>query len=359
MAMKARKRVKTSSSSTTASARARTTPRPKRRAKLEFRPVERHDRATVARICRRTWHGWDYLMLFFNRWVREPDFLGAARAGRLVGFAKATELAPGHWWMEGLRVDPAERHKGIATALSAELLRRTLARSPVSVRLATTDENAYSLAVIRRTGFRELYRSGMFRAAPPPATPGPAPVRVGAEEAGRFLAASRELAANRGLLPHTWHFAPCDRTLLARLARQGALLGYRRGGRLSGLLIVRPHRYRPKDLDISFAGGEDAAVAGFRAYLGRRARRCGTETVSTMAASPVMRTVVRRLGLKPHRGLRRVYVLEYPVAGDQEPASRSDWAGRSSAPPTRRSARSSGGRCRRAPATSRHRTGSA
>lgn len=280
--------------------------------RLSFRPVRRRDRAAVAAICARTWHGWDYVMLFFDNWVREPEFLAVEQGDRPVGFGKATELAPGHWWLEGLRVDPARRGQGIATALSAELLGRTLARAPRSVRLATADVNVESLAIIRRMGFRELVRTKLYRGAPPAA--GAAPVRIGVEEAGEFLAASGELQANRGLLPYTWLFPPADRFLFARLARTGALLGWRRRGRLAGMLIIRPHRYRPRDLELSFAAGDEPARAAMRAYLGRRAARCGAESVSAMAAGREMRRALRGFGIARHAAVRDVLVFEYPTA---------------------------------------------
>ena len=282
--------------------------------RLSFRPVRRRDRAAVAAICARTWHGWDYVMLFFDNWVREPDFLAVEQGGRLAGFGKATELAPGHWWLEGLRVDPARRGQGIATALSDELLGRTLARAPRSVRLATADVNVESLRIIRRMGFRELVRTKLYRGAPPVAGAGPAPLRIGAEEAGEFLAASGELRANRGLLPYTWLFPPADRVLLARLARAGAILGWRQRGRLAGMLIIRPHRYRPQDLELSFAGGDGQARAAMRAYLRRRAARCGAESVSAMAAGRQMRRALREFGIGRHAAVRDVLVFEHPAA---------------------------------------------
>ena len=71
---------------------------------VRFRRLRLADKRVVASIGRRTWGGWDYVGRLFDHWVREPEFLGVEHRGRLVGFGKATELAPGHWWLEGLRL---------------------------------------------------------------------------------------------------------------------------------------------------------------------------------------------------------------------------------------------------------------
>ena len=280
---------------------------------LRFRRVTGTDRQRVARICARTWHGWDYVMVLFDRWKHEPGFIGAERNGRLVGFGKATELAPGEWWMEGLRMDPRHRGKGIATRLSDVLLDWTLGRNPRSVRLATATKNVESMRIIERMGFRVTFRSNRFRGGPPEPGAGRRLSRVRVGEARRFLEGAQELVANRGLLSYTWHFRELTRDYLSELARAGALYGHRSGRVLDGLMILRPHRYDPKNLEISYLGGSAAALRAFRAEVARQAQGLGTETVQAMGASTEMGSALGKLGLERHPRPRRVLVYEYPV----------------------------------------------
>jgi GNAT superfamily N-acetyltransferase len=281
--------------------------------KLGFRPVRARDRERVAGICSRTWGGWDYVMLFFDGWVREPGFLGVEAGGRLVGFGKATELAPREWWLEGLRMDTAWRGRGIATALSRKVLADALDRRPRSLRLATAEVNTESLRIIRAMGFEELFRTRLFVGKPPGSSTDSGVVRVGRAEAGQFLVGSQELCANRGLVSYTWLFRRLTPAHLRELQQQDALWGVRVRGRLEGLAVCRPHRYRSRDLELSFFGGTDRARAGLRRALGRRARQSGAKQVSAMAASGPMRAALAELGMKPHPRLGETIVFEYPL----------------------------------------------
>ena len=86
--------------------------------KLVVRPVTTADWPAVRRISSRIWEGRDYVLLFFRQLVREGGFWCGTRRGRVVGYGKTTELAPGEWWLEGLLVDPDCLHRGIGAELS-------------------------------------------------------------------------------------------------------------------------------------------------------------------------------------------------------------------------------------------------
>jgi GNAT superfamily N-acetyltransferase len=281
---------------------------------VRFRRLRLADKRVVASIGRRTWGGWDYVERLFDHWVREPEFLGVEHRGRLVGFGKATELAPGHWWLEGLRVDPHYRGRGFATGLSRFIRESVLARRPRSLRLATGDVNHESMRVIERSGFQLFFRTRLYRNRPGrPTGDDSSVVRVGAAEALRYMAGTQELAANRGLLSHTWSFRPLTGEYMRELAAAGAVFGHRVRGRLDGLMLLRPNRIRPRDLELSYVGGSPGAQSAFRARLCRVADERGAEAVSGMAATGGMRSAFGLLGLKRHRHVRETLVYDYPV----------------------------------------------
>jgi len=122
-----------------------------------------------------------------------------------------------------------------------------------------------------------------------------------------------ELAASRGLLQSTWLFRNLDRRYMAELVRRGHVFGYRAAGGLAGLLVLRPHRYRGNDLDISFIAGTGKALAAFRSFIFRVAHECRAQNISGMAASTEMAAVLKSLGLKPHPRIGAVLVYGYPI----------------------------------------------
>jgi hypothetical protein len=100
---------------------------------------------------------------------------------------------------------------------------------------------------------------------------------------------------------------------LAELVRCGYVFGYSTAGKLTGLLVLRPHRYHGNDLDVSFVAGNGEALAAFRSFLSRVAHDCGTKNISGMAASAEMAAAFKSLGMKPHPRIGKVLAYEYPI----------------------------------------------
>ena len=272
------------------------------------------DRPAVLRVSARIWGGNDYVPMFFERWVSEGGFWAIEMRNRLVGCGKATELAAGEWWLEGLRVDPHCRSRGVGKELSRAVLHRTLEMRPVSVRLATADVNHESVHIIEAVmGFKPHVRYRFYLGSPETPRPGPRLVAPTIAEALDYIGRSSELAASRGLLASTWRFRDVSRRYVAELKRGGYLFGHRTAGRLSGLMVLKPHRYHGNDLDISFVAGTSRALAAFRSFLSRVAQECGTRSISGMAASDEMAAALECLGMKPHPHIGAVLVYEYPV----------------------------------------------
>ena len=281
---------------------------------LVVRPMRMADKPAVMRISSRIWEGNDYVPLFFDRWVKESGFWAGELQGRLVGYGKATELSPGEWWLEGLRVDPGCRNRGIGKELSRRVLQSTLDERPGSLRLATADVNQESMHIIETVmGFKLICRYRFFVGKPKKPRPGPALVVPSVSEALQYLRCSRELSASHGLLQYTWLFRQVDRGYVAELKRGGYLLAGRKADGLDGLLVLRPHRYRGNDLDISFMAGTGRALSTFRSFISRVAYECGAGNISGVAASDEMAAAFKDLGLKPHPHISAVLVYEYPI----------------------------------------------
>jgi GNAT superfamily N-acetyltransferase len=81
-------------------------------ADLRVRPALPEDRERILAISAKIWEGQDYIPHVLDRWLCEGGLFVAELSGKVVGFAKNTELSPGEIWLEGLRVDP--EHQGRA-----------------------------------------------------------------------------------------------------------------------------------------------------------------------------------------------------------------------------------------------------
>jgi RimJ/RimL family protein N-acetyltransferase len=281
---------------------------------LRVRPATLRDKAAVLGISAKIWEGHDYLPLFFDGWVREGQFWVGLERGRVVGCGKATEFSRGEWWLEGLRIDPDLGGRGLGKALSFAILARALALRPRALRLATADVNEASIHIIEQMGFRQAYATRLYQARLGPARARRCELeRLGQREAWQFLLSSEELAANRGLLHHTWQFREATGALVRELCRAGYVFGVRERGRLAGMLILRPHRYHPRDLGISFIEGSKRAVERMRRVVLSRAHEQGSQWLEAMAAGERMQRALHSIGLKRHREVRQVPVYEFPT----------------------------------------------
>lgn len=291
--------------------------------KLLVRRARPQDRKALLEITSHTWGGHDYIPLFLDEWLESPGFWVGELEGRVVGCGKLTQLSPGEWWLEGLRVTPRQRRRGVGVALSMAVLRRALQRRASSVRLATAGVNRESLRIIGQMGMRRIASLQYFGGRPRLRLPAPESLVVPClGEALAYVRESAEYRCTRGLLGHTWRFRRLDRPYLLELHRAGRVCALRRDGALQGLMLVQPHRYRPADLDLSFVAGTPQALTGFRGHIAQLARASGARHVSAVAASPEMCRALQALGLRPQTGFGGIHLFELPLSGPGRRARR-------------------------------------
>src|SRR2546425_149837 len=88
---------------------------------LVIRRARRTDKRDVLAAVRTIWGGQDRIPEVFDTWVthRSGPFFVAESAGRVVGMGKLTVVSRTEAWLEGGRVAPRWRRRGIATTAIA------------------------------------------------------------------------------------------------------------------------------------------------------------------------------------------------------------------------------------------------
>lgn len=135
-------------------------------ADIRIRSLTLGDRAAVRRIVRATWGRDDYIPRVFTAWVRDGGFFGAELDGRLVGFGKLTRMSPSEAFLEGMRVAPEARERGVGTALVAHRLERARRDGTRVVRFVTWSENRPMHRMARRFAFHRVSEDDWLRARP-------------------------------------------------------------------------------------------------------------------------------------------------------------------------------------------------
>ena len=147
---------------------------------LLIRRARRSDKRDVLAAVRTIWGGEDRIPEVFDSWVthRTGPFFVAESRGRVVGMGKLTVLSPTEAWLEGGRVAPRWRRRGIATALIAHRISYADDRGFRVVRFSTGSDNTPIHRAARRFGFTRVAALSR-RAAPAVARPSPSLARPG------------------------------------------------------------------------------------------------------------------------------------------------------------------------------------
>lgn len=202
---------------------------------VTIRPALPADKADVLAFCKGIWGGQDYIPFVWDDWMSDPavGMFVAGYAGHAVGMACLTRLAPGQWWLEGLRVDPAHQGNKIASRLHEWLVEEWLAHGEGSIRLWTNAERVKVHHLCERLGFRKTQERSTYTAGPladgPPAlfTPLTSPGEIPA--AADLLRGCGGLPLVGALIDLGWRMAePGEATLRSLLGWQhGRILWWR------------------------------------------------------------------------------------------------------------------------------------
>lgn len=203
----------------------------------------------VTAIAAEVWEGHDYLPAVFDGWLadREGLFCAATVDGRVAGVAKLSCLAPGWWWMEGLRVGKAFRGRGLGRGLHRRLVDYARAFAPTTVAYSTAANNAVMIRMSAEFGFRQV-ATYLLYGAPASDQPRdrlqlltPADLPAACELLAVLVADSVPNAPSRLLLEDRWRFVPLVPTVLRQRLAESLVYGWRGlDGRLSGLAVLNP-----------------------------------------------------------------------------------------------------------------------
>lgn len=180
---------------------------------VAIRPASPSDRPAIEAIAAQVWDGNDYLPYFLDEWLADTIgqlYVAVDPLDRAVGVSKLTRFAAGEWWLEGIRVDPAHRGKGIARLLHqhgiqlAEARHRASGEREATIRLCTDIGNSAVHHLSEAFGFTQIAQFWRYGANPLPNFAGAAafqPLTHADIPAVRaFLGAS----------PHYQHVARCS-----------------------------------------------------------------------------------------------------------------------------------------------------
>lgn len=130
------------------------------------RSARQSDTEDVMELTSTIWEGDDYVPKVWHDWLADPEgvLAVAEHEDHVVGLGKLTHLAPGEWWMEGLRTHPEFEGHGVASHLHEYLLDSWLQNGDGVLRLATASFRQSVQHLCERTGFDKTTEFTFFKA---------------------------------------------------------------------------------------------------------------------------------------------------------------------------------------------------
>jgi hypothetical protein len=304
--------------------------------KLIIRTARRSDREAVASFCARIWEGHDYLPRVWDQWLEDPfgAFLVAELDGQPVGTDKITVLGPGEVWLEGLRVDPLQRSKGIAHALNVKAMQIIAGLKPTTIRFSTVYDNRASRYMGERMGFRLIFRcQRMLAEALEEDLPrGMLGGERDVDDIMAFLHKSPNFRRMQGQFAWGWTFKTLDRHFVERVvAENGALITWR-GKRIAGLALYLRQRHGPK-ATLGFIDGDRQEIVNLAGQFRIAAGRRGCKQLLTM----VQEKLVPLLSTAGFRQEEPIHVVIYELSGERLQKSLQAWGNMASSPDYSRS----------------------
>lgn len=202
-----------------------------------IRPALPRDKADVAEFTKSIWDGHDYVGEVFPEWLEDPHgiLLAVEYAGKCIGCAKVTLMAPGQWWLEGFRVAPKHQGKKIGSRLDAACNEWWDAHGEGTLRLLTNSQRVQVHHLSEERGFVKLGDVLYFEAEPLD-EPTEAFTALRPDEAGT-AAAFCQSAAGGKMMGMGWKFAAPNPVSLRESADAGLAFWWRgREGFLSAWL---------------------------------------------------------------------------------------------------------------------------
>lgn len=125
---------------------------------MNIRRAELTDTAKAMSLLARVWED-DYLLHTWVKWVEETDHgvvLVALEGDEIIGTCYINFLPENRCWFQGMRVDPEVRRAGIGSALTAASLQVAREAHCTNVFLGIDADNAPSLTMTAKAGFRKI-----------------------------------------------------------------------------------------------------------------------------------------------------------------------------------------------------------
>ena len=134
------------------------------RLNIETRDARPSDKEPLMDFIRNVWGGHDYIPYVWDSWIRDraAKLFVVEVDGKPVGMSRMRILPDGMAWLEGARVHPDYRRRGLASLLARHSMEVGKRAGIKAYRLSSSSYNRAAHAQVKKMGFREVTRISVY-----------------------------------------------------------------------------------------------------------------------------------------------------------------------------------------------------
>ena len=271
------------------------------------REAKPSDKKPLMDFVTKTWGGHDYIPSVWDEWLRDKGgkIFVVEVDGKQVGMNRVRLLRDGTGWLEGVRIHPDFRGKGMASLLGEKSMQYASKLGVSTFRLTSSSRNRAAHRQVAKMGFSEVARFDVFRARTKSRLlRGGGVDKISPADLGkalRVIRGSEEYRAGMGVYWDAFVARALDRRALSELVARGYVFSARdeRGGTAIG--VCGPVREGEEVwLQVSFLCGEPTLCKKIVSHIFRRSRPKRDENFVFLPKGSRLSKSLKEIGLKKY-----------------------------------------------------------
>ncbi len=236
---------------------------------MEIRGAKEQDKGTVLEFCKDTFSWGDYIADVWDKWLSAGRLYVLEEDGSVVGMYHIVFFAK-EAWLEGMRVHPKYRQKGLGTKMM------THAESVIqkgTVRLVIESQNLPSIQLVKSVGYYMEEEWRLYFMTPE-------------KQSSRVTVATNSQPIDHfgsSTYADSWRWLPIDEKEIEKLVLQGRILSSKKGEKISAVGIWNQSNDFPQTLQLGLVNGRREGMLEILRYVQNKAHEMNCDRIQVFA----------------------------------------------------------------------------
>ena len=239
-----------------------------------IRSAQQGDKYSVLEFCKDTFSWGDYIADVWDSWQSRGGLYVLEQDGLVVGVYNVAFFEK-EAWLEGMRVRPQHRKKGLGKKMLEH------AESVIqndTVRLIIESENHPSIALVTSMGYALEEKWRLYSMVPE-------------KQGSSVMIANTPHGLDEFFTTNTfadsWKWLPLDREEMGKLVEQKRILVLHQNGKMSAVGIWNRSKDFPEVFQIGFVNGTKEGMVGILRYAQNKAHELGCQRIQVFAQEKI------------------------------------------------------------------------